>query len=69
MTGSDATDDAELASVGATLEDLYRRVGAMAQRRERESNPREDLVAALYETERSLLAAVRSVAKARRRVG
>ena len=69
MTGSDATDDAELASVAATLEDLHRRIGAMAKRREQESNPREDLVAALYEAERSLLAAVRGVTKARRRLG
>jgi hypothetical protein len=66
MNRPGSTEEAELASVVATLEDLHQRLGAMATRLAAESQPREDVVAALYEAERSVLGSVRSVAKARR---
>ena len=65
---STVADEAELASIAATLEDLHRRVGHMAGRHEAEPEPREDVVTALYEAERSLSGAVRTVHKARRLV-
>ena len=61
-----AADEAELASVAATLEDLHRRLGAMAARHQGERQPREDVISALYEAERSLWGSVRTVQKARR---
>lgn len=63
-----SADEAELASVTGTLEDLHRRVGAMAQRHDREPSPRDDVVAALFEAERALAVAVRTAETARRTV-
>ncbi len=61
-----AADEAELASVAATLEDLHGRMRAMAARHQAERQPREDLISALFEAERVLSGAVRAVHKARR---
>ncbi len=63
-----ASDEAEVSSLIATLEDVHRRVGDMAVRLAGESAPREDVVAALYEAERSVSASIRSVTKARRQM-
>ena len=63
-----ASNEAELASLVATLEDVHRRVGDMAVRLAAEPSPREDVVAALYEAERTVSASIRSVTKARRQM-
>jgi hypothetical protein len=55
---------AELSSLQSQIDDLVTRVGAIA--REYEGGTRDDLVAALYEIERSLRAAGRQAARAAR---
>jgi hypothetical protein len=61
---SSGSASASLSSLTTSLEDIERRVAAMAG--QYEGTDRDDLVAALYETERSLRAAVRRLADAQR---
>lgn len=58
------SDAAELSSIATALHDLETRVTAIAERYE--GTKREDLLAALYETERQLRGVVRSVERAAR---
>ena len=53
------SDRAELSALATTLEDLTRRVTAIADRYQ--ATPRDDLAIRLYEVERSLLAASRNL--------
>jgi hypothetical protein len=57
-------DDPELSSLSTTLAELERRLGAAAGRFDDARH--DDVVSALYEAERSVRAATRSVDRARR---
>jgi hypothetical protein len=59
-----AADDPELSSFSTTLAELERRLGAAAKRFDDARH--DDVVAALYEAERSVRSATRSVDRARR---
>jgi hypothetical protein len=59
-----AVDDAELSSLSTTLAELERRLGAVVGRFDDARH--DDVVAALYDAERSVRAATRSVDRARR---
>jgi hypothetical protein len=59
MTG----DAAELSSLATTLGELERRLGALGQ--SYEGRDRDDVVAALFDAERNVRAAARSVERAR----
>ena len=58
--------DAELQSLGSTLDDAKVRVVALAQRLDRARH--EDAAAALYEVERAIANAVRQLGVARKRL-
>ena len=54
---------AELSSLGTTLSELERRLGALGK--SYEGTDRDDVVAALFDAERNVRAAARSVERAR----
>ena len=56
-TGAMALDTAQLSALSTALEDLSRRITAIAD--EHQGSPREDVAADLYEVERHLVAATR----------
>ena len=60
-------DAAALSSLATTLTELERRVGQLGQ--SYEGSDRDDVMAALFDAERNLRAAVRSVETARARLG
>jgi hypothetical protein len=60
-------DHAELSSIAHALDDLTRRVTALADRHQ--GGPREDVAVDLYEVERALRSANRRVHKLVRRTG
>jgi hypothetical protein len=62
QTGPVPSDAAELSSLTTTLREVEDRIAAIA--RHHEGTPRDDLLAALYEAERNLRAASRSLARA-----
>lgn len=61
-----STDGAELSSIQRTLEELGRRVEAIADRRDAE--PDDPVAAGLYEVDRSLRNAVRRLERLRQRL-
>jgi hypothetical protein len=56
-------EGAELSSLATTLSELQRRIGALGQ--SYEGTDHDDIVAALFDAERNVRAAVRSVERAR----
>jgi len=64
--GPVTTDGAELSSIQGTLEELARRVEAIADRRD--SDPDDPISAGLYEVDRSLRTAVRRLDRLRSRL-
>jgi len=60
-------DAAELSALSSAVDDFVRRVTAIADRYE--GTPRDDLLAVLYDAERLLVQAARSLTKAERALG